>query len=199
MTDLEIINALNASPEVHDQALGFLYAKEEYRGDIIAFLRSKGLSTDDSAMLWTDIVVKFALLVRKGKYEHQGKMMGYIKNLSNYMLLNLHRYNKRQRVEELKDYNIGDGSIQEENFNHFELKQLLANQLVKLGADCKNILLYWANGYSMKEIMKKLRFVSPEATRKRKHLCMKKLLSLVDSDQALLNQLKEYHIDIRNN
>lgn len=151
------------------------------------------MSLPDSQMLWTDIVIKFALLVRNGTYKHQDKMLGYIKNLANYMALNFFRDAKKKYNFEEFDEHIKDPAIESATLYHKELKQMMDRELMKLGETCKELLLLWANGYSMAEIQSKMTFVSGEATRKRKHICMKKLLANVRSDTDLIGVLKEYY------
>lgn len=195
MEEKDIIENLKKSGPEHDAALSYLFTQPQYRDPIHFFLRSRGLSTDDCSLLWTDIVIKFSLLVRNGKYQHQGKMLGYIKNLSGYMCLNHLRDLKKERTGELFDGMIKDEAVESVTLQHKELKKLFNEQLSKLGASCKSILSLWALSYSMKEIQEKLDFVSVEATRKRKHICLQKLLEHIAEDKALLNLFEDYYYD----
>lgn len=192
MTEIEIIEKLKGSRSSHDQAMSFLYSSKAYREPIFFFLKSKGISNDECNLLWTDIVVKFCLLVKSEKYEHQGKLIGYIKNLSGYMVLNHFRAQKNVKTDDISMTLIKDQYVEENTLNHKELKDLLEEQLSLLGDVCKSILEYWSLDYSMQEIMKKLKLVSVEATRKRKHICLKKLLDNINSKEEVLTLFKDF-------
>jgi len=192
VTDLKIINDLKSYPPLRDKALGFLFESPKYKTPILMFLRSRGMTKMDSEVLWTDIVVKVGLLVKNGKYTHQDKFLAYIKNLANYMALNFFRDQKKKGHFDSIDDGFDDPAIEAATMHHQELKSLIDEQLSKLSEPCKPILLLWADGYSMIEIKEKIKLASESATRKRKHVCLKKLLSSIHSNQALCSLLKEY-------
>ncbi len=196
MTDEEIISHLKLEARKHDKALSYLFSSAKFKTPVIAFLRNKGVSSNDVDILWTDIVVKFALLVRNGKYEHSEKMLAYIKNLANFVALNYFRDRKKDPTALSNESVADDYQIAYTTNNHFELKDLIDEQLSKIGEQCKNLLLYWAHGYSMKEIMAKFKIISEVATRKRKHSCMKKLLEHVNGDEKMSELLKEYYHEL---
>ncbi|HKK88634.1 MAG TPA: hypothetical protein VJ917_07270, partial [Saprospiraceae bacterium] len=75
---------------------------------------------------------------------------------------------------------------------HFELKEILQQLLSQLGDMCKQLLIYWAEGYKMKEIATKMHIVSDTAVRKRKHSCLKKLLAIVNQDEEIKTVLQNY-------
>ncbi len=192
MEESLIVKNLKSGSYEHNKALGHLYESQVFKTPILTFLKLKGLDNNASLTLWTDIVVKFGLLVRKGKYQHQGKMLGYIKNLANYMLLNYFRDQKANRTIEIENTIIKEPAIEAVTMYHKELKSLFEEQLSLLGDMCKSILELWSQDYSMDEIMKINNIVSVEATRKRKHICFKKLLDNVSNNQALSDLLEEY-------
>ena len=192
MDDLSIINGIKAGGLQHDRSIGYLYAQKKFRSPIFAYIRSKGISNSNAETLWTDIVIQFGKLVINDKYQHQGNIVGYLKNMSRYMVLNYFRDNKKYNYTEIEDvsYNL---SVEEDlTLYNNELKSLIVSQLDLLGNTCKEILLLWSRGYSMVEIMKKVTIVSIEATRKRKHTCLKKLLDNVSKDDESQMLLKEY-------
>lgn len=192
MQELEFIEAIKAGGPRHDRALSTIYSKSSYEQAVIGYFRKKGLSTTDAQTLWTDLVIQFGKLVRNGKYEHQGNTTGYLMNLARYMFLNhLRSIGKHSHID-AEDINSLQMSVEPESMYPGELHRLLQTQLQRLGGICQDLLNLWSRDYSMAEIQKKLNIVSPEATRKRKHMCMKKLLQYVDSDSKLQSQLKSY-------
>lgn len=189
----EIIEGILAKGSNFEKSVSYLYTAPEIRNQVIALLKSKGLKSNDSETLWTDIVVKFSSLVVSGKYNHQGKMVGFIKNLAGYMFLNYIRDNKKySNVSSLDQIEVEDSTDLNVRIYNNELKALFSSALSHLGEKCNSVLTLWSRGYKMNEIMKEVKIISPEATRKQKHSCMKKLLSYVDDNVEFKNMLKQF-------
>lgn len=66
---------------------------------------------------------------------------------------------------------------------------LVQKNLSKLGQGCKEILMLFFSGYSLREIAIKMR-LSEDYTRKRKFMCQKKLTELMEKD-PVFKELKE--------
>ena len=188
----KILEGIKAEGLTHDRALAALYKDNELQSAVIRTFRSKGLSSDECNVIWTDTVIQFAKLVRNGKYEHQQNHQGYIMNISRFLFLNRLRDNAKHQHTDISDIDIKDEVQLSESIYSQELKSLIYNQLDALGEMCRNILSLWSRGYKMEEIKDKLNVISNEAIRKRKHNCMKKLLHNVRTNDSLINQLKEY-------
>ncbi len=195
LTEIELIQNLASEPSAHNKALAFLFTARLYKDPVVSYLKSKGLTNDECNILWTDIIVKFGLLVKKGKYVHQGKLEGYLKNLAGYVMLNYFRSSKKHHTDELTDQLTKDVAVEHATSNHQELKILINHQLSKIGENCKEILSLWAQDYSMGEIMAKMKIISVEATRKRKHICLSKLLDNIANDQNVSKLFKEYYYE----
>ncbi len=177
---------------LHDKALSSLYSDQDLKQKLFGLFKSKGLGKNVSETLWTDLVIQFGYLVKEGKYKEEGKLAAYLKNLGHYLVLNHFRSERKNTL----DLNAEPLEIIQE-FEALpifkkELKSLLSDQLNKLGETCKKILLLWAAKYSMQEIQSQLGIVSPEATRKRKHSCYKKLLSNIESNPSIKKELMQY-------
>ena len=155
-------------------------------------LRSNKLSTDDINTIWTDTVVRFSALVRNGKYQHQGNITGYLYNLSRFIMLNYLKSKKRSSLSSIEEMDFASEEVTEFGLYSVELKDLLSKELSRLGEMCQKILQLWSMSFSMKEIKKKLDIISVEALRKRKHICLKKLLMNVNKNEGLKSNLRSY-------
>lgn len=195
MTESELVENLTLDAKSCEKALAYLYRSKIYKEPILKFFQSKRLSAQDGHMLWTDTVIKFSSLVKAGKYQHQGKLIGYLKNLAGYLFLNHLRDNKKYHTDDLSDFIVKDPNIEAATRDHKELKALISDQLSRLKSMCRDILYLWAQNYTMQEISDALLIVSEEATRKRKHLCLKELLDNVHSNEKLRNTLKDYYYE----
>jgi len=192
MTPEDIIGGLKESERAHDRALSFLYQSSSYASPIKQKLQAHKLSEEDIQTIWTDTVVRFASLVREGKYQHQGNILGYLFNLSRFIMLNYLKAKRREVTSELASYDLSIDSETEYGIYNMELRDIISRELYKLGNNCKDILTLWSQSYSMREIKEKLKVVSEEAMRKRKHICLKKLLVIINKNENLKKVLKSY-------
>ena len=74
-----------------------------------------------------------------------------------------------------------------------EQEEELDSLLNALGDTCKKVLRLWQLSYSMKEIASELGYKSEGVARKKKRLCMKKLLEILDENPEIKNFLKKYY------
>lgn len=72
-----------------------------------------------------------------------------------------------------------------------ERKKNLHTILSNIGVKCKEVLLYWASGLSMKESAKILGYASDSVVRKKKHSCMKALTIYLNNHPELKNQFHD--------
>lgn len=156
-------------------------------------MRSKGVSANAATTLWTDVIVKFGLLVRRGKYTHQDKLAAYLKNLAGYLVLNHFRDLRRKIPDDWQPEEII--ALQHHTFTSIELRNLLDQQLARLGDLCRQVLELWSMGSSMREIQSQLKIISETATRKRKHDCLKRLYSNVQSNPQLKELFNDYLVN----
>lgn len=193
MDESLLVELIKGSPDERRKALGFLYDSDEYKNPVISFLRKKNLPKEDQLTLWTDVVLKFSTLVLNGKYQHQGKLLSFLLNLANFLCLNHFRDQKKHSKVDTMDETHDEIATNQAYIYPHDLNNAINLVLNKLNDTCKKIITHWAEGYSMREIMVKIKLPSESATRKRKHICMKKLLSFVESKKDIYNQLLEHY------
>ncbi len=195
MTDLSIYQDLLAGGQAHDRALSLLFRHDTYREGVLATIRSKGLNQAEAYELWTEVVIEFGSLVRRKKYQESGTMLAFLKNIARFKALNYLRDRRSKEKLGLEDYQLENLTIKEEDLGSLELAQIIDGMLGRLGETCKSVLSLWSRGYSMKEIQEQLKLISEAATRKRKHNCMKKLLSNVEESKEMQDLLKLHYFD----
>lgn len=72
-----------------------------------------------------------------------------------------------------------------------ERRALLNKILAQTGPKCKEILKYWATGMPMKDIAKQMGYSSDVVARKKKFVCMQRLMKWLDDHPELKAELKE--------
>jgi RNA polymerase sigma factor (sigma-70 family) len=192
MEEKNIITGMSQGGSAFEKALSSLYTSATYKHPIISFFLSKGLPMDEAQLLWSDVVIHFSKIIKAGKYKDEGKLGGYLRNTANFLLLNYFRRTNKKQHNELTEIILNKEVHDDVPYYSKELKEVLEEQLHRLGGACQEILKMWSLSYSMKEIADKLSLVSAEATRKRKHLCFKKLLESVRSNPELKATLHDY-------
>lgn len=82
-----------------------------------------------------------------------------------------------------------EGNDIEELIINKERTNLYLKHFAQLSQGCKDVMELFFNGFKISEIAKKMNFSSEGYTKKRKHNCQKKLISLIKGDQLF----KEYN------
>ena len=77
------------------------------------------------------------------------------------------------------------------NFISEEKSRALHKIMVTLRGNCKEVLMAWANGLSMKEIAHNLNYQSEGMARKKKSQCMKQLVEFIHSNPDLKSALSQ--------
>jgi len=71
-------------------------------------------------------------------------------------------------------------------------KAVVQALLNKVPEDCRQILYHWALKYKMSEIAETLDINSAAYVKKKKHLCLKKLIAAIENDPKYKEELKLY-------
>ena len=75
-------------------------------------------------------------------------------------------------------------------FLKFEKRNLISELLEKLGQNCKEVLMFWSQSYSMVEIAEKMEYKSPGMAKKKKQICMKELYVYLENHPEIVDTLK---------
>ena len=74
----------------------------------------------------------------------------------------------------------------------YDTKIVVQSLLTRIPEDCMRILYYWALKYKMSEIADLMNITSQNYVKKKKHICLKKLIAAVDNDPKFKEELKLY-------
>lgn len=106
----------------------------------------------------------------------------YVYSICKYLWLNKLRKTRKTEVNETGFEKLQDPMDDVVDVIDKSEKRLLIHKyLLKLGSGCQEILLMFFEGYSLREIAKQKDFTEGY-TRKRKFLCQRKLIELVEKD-----------------
>ena len=143
----------------------------------------------DKDSIMNDTIISFIKFCNKKDARIQSSVVSYLKRIAtNIWLLHIRKHKKENHLE--LDSSLK--SIEIINIIDKDAKKSISQLLNQIKSDCKEILELWALNYRMSEIASKLKYDSEGYLRKKKYLCLKKLISLVNSNQDLKSELLQY-------
>ncbi len=162
----------------------------EFTGWVLSFVSRNGGSETDAQTVINDVVLNFIKNALKPEFNLKSSQ-AYLKGTAKNIWFQMFRKRKGfTGLENLPEHADHDTILT--NLLDQEKKALLNQLLDKLGEDCKKVLTLWSYNMRMKEIAAKLNFGSEGYAKKRKHICMKRLLAIAADNKHLLTQLKTY-------
>jgi len=168
----------------HDDVIKCIMNDEEVKGFIIKLTSNK----DTATQIMHDTVLSFIRSCMREDFQFQKKPIAYIKSIAKYINIKLSKIEIQNSKIRL-DYDSLNSATYEVNY---DLKEILDQLLSKISIDCQEVLELWAMKYRMKEIAKTLNYSSEGYAKKKKHLCLKKLISVVDRNSKLMKELRLY-------
>ena len=135
-----------------------------------------------------DTILSFVRTAMKPDFKLRTKPIAYLKTIAkNYWYAQL-RKNKIQ-VEPIDNDKL---ILSETYMIDFDRKSLLEDLLSQISEDCREILVLWSRKYKIREIADKIGSNSVDYIKKKKHLCLKKLIAIVERNPQLKAELKGY-------
>lgn len=150
-------------------------------------LRNGGGKADVQTVI-NDTVLNFIKVCLKPDFKLKS-VQGYLKGSAKNIWYQLFRTRKGySSMDVVKDQ--GTDETITVNLIQKEKKKLLNILLGKISEDCKKILTLWAYNMRMKEIASQLNFSSEGYVKKRKHICLKRLIDVSQDHPEILKELK---------
>ena len=187
-----LLELIKSGKPGRDKALYRLYKDDILRGKVKATVTKYGARKDDHDMLFNTALMQFVKTVIKNKsLEIKGTIHSYICGIAKYCWLNEVKKNHNRETADIDDqYDLATDHTPESLLIDSSKKEHINLILEKLGKNCKEVLLYWANGYSMKEIADMMDYKSDMMAKKKKYKCFKELLDFLEARPDLKNVLK---------
>lgn len=137
-----------------------------------------------------DTILSFIRIAQKPEFAITDSPQAYLKKIAkNTFLMLLRRESRQKRVNNV-DHN--QQGYNQEYFIHYDRREVVDDVMRKINDDCREVLLLWARKFKLKEIAQKMNYTSDKYAKKKKHLCLKKLIAIIDADPKLKAELKEY-------
>lgn len=195
MTRIEIdvlLRNIRFNKSERDAAIASLYHDTALKEAIKSTLLSKGARAEDIQDIFGETLLQFVkTVVKNPTLELAVGLKRYLQGIAKHVWYNrLRKEGKHDHID--LDSAIGlEGDIQVEELVLKKEKYTLLHELVgKMGSKCKDVLMYWANGYDMQKIASFMDYKSSDMAKKKKFLCMKKLLLYIEQNPQIKEALR---------
>jgi len=159
----------------------------------VSFVRSRNGSLEDAEDVFQEGIRLLILNVRAGKYKGEGSLAAYLFGVCKRLWYK--RFQKMMRDASLENTAFPEAESRQKNPEELLLQaeqvQAIEALLASLGTSCRRVLEMWQLSFSMREIARELGYKNEAVARKKKRLCMVKLLEKLDEEPELLNFLKQ--------
>ena len=187
-----IIFDIRSGKEGRDNVIKQLYYNKDLRNIMRSMIFKKGGSEDDFETVFNTSLMQFVKTVTKNsKFEINTSINSYILGISKYIWYGELRKRNKHKSEAIDNhYNLSTETTPESLVIDFSNKELISDLLLELGKKCKEVLMYWANGYKMIEIADIIGYKSAGMAKKKKHICLKELLLYLDKNPQIKSVLR---------
>lgn len=180
-TDKEIIQGLSSGYNQRVSSERTLYQQFSYF--IEAGCRKYGLSHEDSFSAYSDAVLSVIHNIVNGRFESKASLKTYLFRVFSNKCIDLVRNNSINREQVHHSTGTTDllNSLPDRARSAIELlmdrykESVILEYLETIGEKCKEILLYFEDGYTDKEIAERLAYSSAAVAKTTRHRCIEKM------------------------
>lgn len=190
----DLVSKIRSGKIGRDEVISRLYHDNNLRHAIRHQILKLGASDQDVESIFNTTLMSFIKTVMKNPdLKIKNKLVTYLCGIARYSWFHELKRRGTNHIStaefelDVPDFNTPEKLLLDQSKYH-----LLHTLLQKLGKNCKEVLLHWANGFSMTEIAKLMKYKSDMMARKKKYKCFRELLVFVgenpDIKKALRNQ-----------
>jgi DNA-directed RNA polymerase specialized sigma24 family protein len=189
----DIILNIRSSRDDRNAAIRQIAAIDGLKADICSYVKRNSGTEDDGIMIFHDAIIAFVKKVFSDhSFELHTSLSGYIFGIAKLLWLSKLKKNKKTPTIQADEIvNLGsDDDIDIQCFINKDKSNILHKIMSHLRSNCREVLMYWAGGYSMQEIADLLGYKSEGMARKKKCECFKELIKWLEEHPQFKNELK---------
>lgn len=188
----DIVNQLRGSVEERHDAVKRLMNDAVLHKKIQGLVCNNSGIVDEAELVFDDTLLIFVKKVIGDSNFRLEHLHGYLLGVAKYVWMNQLRKRNRHYTEDIESVvTLADDTVShDELIINKENEKLLNHVLSLMKQKCKEVLMYWANGFKMREIAERLSYTSDGAVRKKKSDCLKELNNYLTDHPNVRNQLK---------
>ena len=187
---LEVYKKIRSGKKSRDKIISQFYHDTSLKNAIFKFVLQSGGTKEDANSIFNVSLVKFIKTVMKNEYlEIKGSLNGYILGIAKFSWYDEFSKKNKNKVVDWEHENVELSPSPENLIINLEKKELLHDLLDRMHKNCKEVLLHWANGFTMKKIASILNYKSFKMAKKKKHQCLKQLIEYVSNNPEIKEAL----------
>lgn len=194
METQELLDKIRGSEENRRKAIGFIMDHTEIRNKITTYVLHNSGTTEEATSIFHDSVIAFVkYVIQHRDFQLSSSLVGYMRTIGKYQWINRLRKVGKSAAEagrEIDELHIESSFKSDQFILSKEKSQALKTLLDRLAKRCREVLLLWSNGYSMKEIASLVDYQSEGMARKKKSQCMKSLYQMIEENPNIKEQLR---------
>lgn len=178
--------------EGRDAVITELYCNQKLKNKIQSVvLKYGGTSVDVETIFSHSILQVVKTMIKKPTLDISTSLESYIAGIARFSYFNEIRKNKKHQTQEIEDYHVPPLTVTPESLLvNQNKKEIIKEILSQLHKNCKEVLMYWANGYSMTEISEMMGYKSVGMARKKKYNCFKALMTILEKNPGIKDILR---------
>ncbi len=187
-----IISKIRSGKAGRDEVIGMLYYDEVLRNKVRNVVKRYGGCESDFEDVFHIVLMQFVkTVVKKKDIKITSSIHAYLCGIAKFVRMNISKKANKMHIDNIDDqYDIqADTTPESLLLNQWKIESL-NGLLRKLGKNCKEVLMLWANGYSMKEIAAAMNYKSDNMAKKKKYKCFKELLDYLEKNPEIKNGLQ---------
>ena len=181
-SDPDFVAAIRNGGREYNEAVECLYKRYRHKAleSLERTVRHNSRHRNEIADLSQDAFIIMTQKITDGGY-NDGSLLHFWIGIAKGLLRNkVKKDSKLDLVENTLEFDSIEGDSPESLMISAQQAEMLDRLLDRIGDRCKQVMILWANGYSMREIKEILVMSSEAMARKTKFKCKQKLLDLLE-------------------
>ena len=189
----DLVAAMKGSKTERELAIRQLAADKTLQSKVRAMVIAKGGNGEDATMVYSDTIVSFLKSIAKRKEINLTlSLESYLVGIARHKWYDL----LKSRDNKIDSTDLDDLDPPKQEADQFTLLRnsekwsILQKVLTVMATRCKEVIMLWSSGYSMKEIALELQYKSEGMARKKKSECMKQLMTYLYNNPKIKEELR---------
>lgn len=162
---------------------------KENKGHIINLIKKYNASQTEAEDVFIESVTEVVFNIKNHRFRNDCPISNYLYKICRLVWFQKFRSKKVMHFnQEISDKNTLSFQLQLEYSNQ---KEVLNAVLSQIGENCKKVLTFWSEGFSMKEIQQKMSYASDQVAMNKKNKCLTKLRELIQNNTDLKQTMEE--------
>jgi len=191
LDDSEIVDLIKKGGSKEDRAIKYLLKTQGEK--IKQFVLNNGGNVEDAEETLYEALTAFVFNVRSGKFKEESSLTTYLYAIAKNVWYKAFdkKLNKKHHLEQYREWQ--DETIGFESMHLLEksTREYVTRVLDRLHDKCKEVLLMWAQHFSMQEIAAQLGYKNAQIAMNKKSKCFKQLQTLLEHEPVLRKTLGE--------